>query len=105
MYTLDPETYFLHNSYKAGQGKTCPNTVLRRGTTQMTARGTFRDFFGAAPPRDVTLLHVEPVAALWDAPRRAQGVRYCPGGVLIRSSDCRLRLVGQCARPESSSNH
>jgi hypothetical protein len=71
----------------------------------MTARATFRDFFGAAPPRDVTLLHVEPVAALYGTPRRAQGVRNCAGGMLIRSSDCRLRLVGQCARPESFSNH
>ena len=86
-----PLSIYRFPSYKAGQGKTCPNTVLRRGTTQLTARATFRQMFGAAPPRDVTLLHVQPVAVLWGAPRRALGVRYCPGGVLIRSSDCHLR--------------
>ena len=82
-----------------------PNSVTARGNPKRQRARPFFEIFGAAPPRDVTLLHVQPVAALWGAPRRALGVRCCPGGVLIRSSDCRLRLVGQCARPESSSNH
>ena len=79
---------------------TSPNSVIARGKPKRQRALPFFEIFGAAPPRDVTLLHVQPVAALWGAPGRALGVRYCPGGVLIRSSDCRLRLVGQCARPE-----
>jgi len=62
-----------------------PNRVTTRGKPKRRRARPFFDFLGAAPPRDVTLLHVQPVAAIRGAPRRALGVRYCPGGVLIRS--------------------
>jgi len=76
---------------KAGPVKNNPNSVTARGKPKRRRARPFFEIFGAAPPRDVTLLHVQPIAALWGAPKRAQGVRYCPGGVLIRSSDCHLR--------------
>jgi|AntAceMinimDraft_1070359.scaffolds.fasta_scaffold21881_2 hypothetical protein len=79
-----------------------PNSVTAHGKPKRQRARPFFEFFGAAPPRDVTLLHVQPVAALWGAPWRALGVRYCPGEVLIRSSDCRLRLVGQSSVRDSS---
>ena len=68
-----------------------PNSVTARGKPKRRGAQLFFDILGAAPPRDATPLQVQSVAALWGAPRRALGVRYCPGGVLIRSSDCHLK--------------
>jgi hypothetical protein len=84
----DSRSYTTH---KAGPGMNSPNSVTARGKPKRRRARPFFETFGAAPPRDVTLLHIQPVAALWGAPRRALGVRYCPGGVLIRSSECLLR--------------
>ena len=41
-----------------------PNSVTARGKPKRQRAQPFFEIFGAAPPRDVTLLHVQPVAAL-----------------------------------------
>ena len=87
--------------YKAAPVINSPNSVTARGKPKRRRARPLLEIFGAAPPRDVTLLHVQAVAAIRGARRRAQGVRNCPGGVLIRSSDCHLRWVGQWRRHDA----
>jgi hypothetical protein len=50
--------------YKAGPGMNSPNSVTARGKPKRRRARPFFEIFGAAPPRDVTLLHVQSVAAL-----------------------------------------
>ena len=60
-----PHMYIaLFKKYKAGQGKTCPNTVLRRATTQTSGTRRPSWIFWGATNGIVTLLHVQSVAAL-----------------------------------------
>jgi len=86
----------------AGPVKTYPNTVLRRATPLTSGTRRFIGFLLCAGVRDITLLPVQPVAALWDTSRRALGVRSCHGGGLPKwPRDCRLRRVYQCGWPET----
>jgi hypothetical protein len=82
-----------------------PNSVTARGKPKRQRVRPFFDFLGGGTATGRNPYTRSAGRRTLGRTEARAGGTILSWGVLIRSSDCRLRLVGQCARPESSSNH